>query len=69
MVEEVHRAVTLPHRLLDQTGSQTHLFPNGDLSGGYRIRTFRDWGSGPDGQRLNVLELRNQAGFRQVEDS
>jgi hypothetical protein len=50
VVAEVHHAVALPHRLLDQPGSRTHLFPNGDIAGGYRIRAFRDWANGPVGR-------------------
>ncbi|HEX5116018.1 MAG TPA: hypothetical protein VFW65_12540 [Pseudonocardiaceae bacterium] len=57
VVEPVHDAITLLHRLLEGPESQTHLFPNGDLSGGYRIRIFRDWVNGPDGQRLGLAPI------------
>jgi hypothetical protein len=57
VVGEVHHAVTLLQRLLEEPGSQTHLFPNSDIAGGYRIRTFRDWVNDADGQRLGLAPI------------
>ncbi|WP_158894598.1 site-specific integrase [Amycolatopsis anabasis] len=61
VVAEVHHALGLLRQLLDEPDAQTHLFGRGKLNFGQRIRGFRDWVNGTDGQRLGLAPIPDDA--------
>ncbi|KIX80001.1 hypothetical protein SF12_00665 [Streptomyces sp. MBRL 601] len=54
VVEEVHQALELMFRLLDDPEEETHLIGQHNLHYGWRIHYLRQWVNSEDGQRLGL---------------
>jgi hypothetical protein len=54
VIEEVHQALELLHRLLDDPENESHLIAGNTLQYGSRQRLLRQWANSEDGRRLGL---------------
>ncbi|MEN8649466.1 site-specific integrase [Streptomyces sp. 21So2-11] len=57
VVEEVHKALELLRRLLDDPEEESHLVGGDNLHFGWRMIYLRQWVNGEDGQRLGLTPI------------